>query len=81
LAGDRLRKKGDSGTFVTKVRAFKPRKNLFGAMVGAGTAGFIDAVYDGINVRIPGQGGRDSEIIPVSIPRLIRSRFRDEAGQ
>jgi len=32
------------------------------------------------DVRIPGQGGRDSEIIPVSIPKLIRSRFRDEAG-
>jgi hypothetical protein len=33
------------------------------------------------NVRIPGQGGHDSEIIPVSIPKLIRSRFRDEPGQ
>jgi hypothetical protein len=32
-------------------------------------------------LRIPGEGGRDSEIIPVSIPKLIRSRFRDEAGQ
>jgi len=32
-------------------------------------------------VRIPGQGGRDSEIDPVSIPKLIRSRFRDEVGQ
>ena len=30
---------------------------------------------------IPGQGGRDSGIDPVSIPKLIRSRFRDEAGQ
>jgi MoaA/NifB/PqqE/SkfB family radical SAM enzyme len=29
---------------------------------------------------IPGQGGRDSGIDPVSIPKLIRSRFRDEAG-
>jgi hypothetical protein len=29
---------------------------------------------------ILGQGGRDSEIDPVSIPKLIRSRFRDEAG-
>ena len=33
------------------------------------------------NVGIPGQGGRDSEIGPVSIPKLIRARFRDEAGQ
>jgi hypothetical protein len=32
-------------------------------------------------LRIPGQGGHDSEIIPVSIPKLIRSRFRDEPGQ
>jgi hypothetical protein len=32
-------------------------------------------------VRIPGQGGRDSGIDPVSIPKLIRSRFRDESGQ
>jgi len=32
-------------------------------------------------VGIPGQGGRDSEIDPVSIPKLIRSRFRDEVGQ
>jgi hypothetical protein len=31
-------------------------------------------------VGILGQGGRDSEIDPVSIPKLIRSRFRDEAG-
>ena len=31
-------------------------------------------------VRIPGQGGRDSGVDPVSIPKLIRSRFRDEAG-
>jgi hypothetical protein len=31
-------------------------------------------------VRIPGEGGHDSEIIPVSIPKLIRSRFRDESG-
>jgi len=33
-----------------------------------------------IMLRIPGQGGHDSEIDPVSIPKLIRSRFRDEAG-
>jgi hypothetical protein len=32
-------------------------------------------------MRIPGQGGHDSEIDPVSIPKLIRSRFRDEVGQ
>jgi hypothetical protein len=32
-------------------------------------------------LRIPGQGGHDSEIDPVSIPKLIRSRFRDEVGQ
>ena len=32
------------------------------------------------DMGIPGQGGRDSEIDPVSIPKLIRSRFRDEAG-
>ena len=32
-------------------------------------------------VRIPGQGGHDSEIIPVSVPKLSRSRFRDEVGQ
>ena len=32
-------------------------------------------------LRIPGQGDRDSEVIPVSIPKLIRSRFRDEAGR
>ena len=32
-------------------------------------------------LRIPGQGGHDSEIDLVSIPKLIRSRFRDEAGQ
>jgi recombinational DNA repair ATPase RecF len=32
-------------------------------------------------LRIPGQGGRDSGIDPVSIPKLIRSRFRDESGQ
>ena len=31
-------------------------------------------------VAIPGQGGRDSEVDPVSIPKLIRARFRDEAG-
>jgi hypothetical protein len=31
-------------------------------------------------LRIPGQGGRDSEIDSVSIPKLIRSRFRDEVG-
>jgi hypothetical protein len=31
-------------------------------------------------LRIPGQGGRDSGVDPVSIPKLIRSRFRDEAG-
>jgi len=31
-------------------------------------------------LRIPGQGGHDSEIDSVSIPKLIRSRFRDEAG-
>ncbi len=31
-------------------------------------------------VRIPGQGGRDSEIDSVTIPKLIRSRFRDEVG-
>jgi len=30
-------------------------------------------------LRIPGQRDRDSEIIPISIPKLIRSRFRDEA--
>jgi hypothetical protein len=30
-------------------------------------------------VRIPGQRDRDSEIIPISIPKFIRSRFRDEA--
>jgi hypothetical protein len=34
-----------------------------------------------IQLRIPGQGGRDSGIDPVSIPKLIRSRFRDESGQ
>jgi beta-galactosidase len=33
------------------------------------------------DLRIPGQGGRDSGIDPVSIPKLIRSRFRDESGQ
>jgi hypothetical protein len=33
------------------------------------------------SLRIPGQGGHDSEIDPVSIPKLIRSRFRDEVGQ
>jgi hypothetical protein len=32
-------------------------------------------------MRIPGQGGRDSEIDPVRIPKLIRSPFRDEVGQ
>ena len=32
-------------------------------------------------VRIPGQGGRDSGVDPVSIPKLIRARFRDESGQ
>jgi hypothetical protein len=32
-------------------------------------------------MRIPGQGGHDSEIDPVIIPKLIRSRFRDEVGQ
>ena len=32
------------------------------------------------SLGILGQGGRDSEIDPVSIPKLIRSRFRDEAG-
>jgi hypothetical protein len=52
-------------------------------------AGQDDAIYDAADpayrqavtrVRIPGQGGRDSEIDPVSIPKLIRSRFRDESG-
>jgi hypothetical protein len=33
-----------------------------------------------IALRIPAQGGQDSETIPVSIPKLIRSRFRDEPG-
>jgi hypothetical protein len=37
--------------------------------------------YHEHEVGIPGQGGRDSEIDPVSIPKLIRSRFRDEVGQ
>jgi hypothetical protein len=32
-------------------------------------------------VGIPGQGGRDSEIDSVAIPKLIRSRFREEVGQ
>ena len=32
-------------------------------------------------LRIPGQGGRDSEIDLVGIPKLVRSRFRDEVGQ
>jgi hypothetical protein len=32
-------------------------------------------------LRIPGQGGHDSEMIPVSVPKLSRSRFRDEVGQ
>jgi hypothetical protein len=32
-------------------------------------------------LRIPGQGGRDSEIDSVAIPKLIRSRFREEVGQ
>jgi hypothetical protein len=40
---------------------------------------FIDVRFD--ELRIPGQGGRDSEIDPVSIPKFIRSRFRDEVGQ
>ena len=30
-------------------------------------------------MRIPGQGDHDSEVIPISIPKLIWSRFRDEA--
>ena len=38
-------------------------------------------MLDAVNVRIPGQGGHDSEIDPVIIPKLIRSRFRDEVGQ
>ena len=47
LAGDRLRtKKNDIGRFVTKVRAFKSRNNLLGAMVGAGTSRYIDPVHD-----------------------------------
>jgi DNA replication protein DnaC len=29
-------------------------------------------------LRIPGQPDRDSEIDPITIPKLIRSRFRDE---
>ena len=33
------------------------------------------------SLRIPGEGGHDSEIIPVSIPKLIRSRFRGESGR
>jgi hypothetical protein len=36
--------------------------------------------YQDRQVRIPTEGGHDSEIIPVTIPKLIRSRFRDEAG-
>jgi hypothetical protein len=39
----------------------------------------LDPIRD--RLRIPGQGGHDSEIDPVSIPKLIRSRFRDEVGQ
>jgi hypothetical protein len=34
-----------------------------------------------VELRIPGQGGRDSEIDLVGIPKLVRSRFRDEVGQ
>jgi hypothetical protein len=52
------------------------------ARVGGGQAFVPQPLFFFPHVlRIPGQGGRDSEIIPVSIPRLIRSRFRDEAGQ
>jgi len=47
LAGDRLRtKKNDIGRFVTKVRDFKFRKNLLGAMVGAGTSRYLDPAHD-----------------------------------
>jgi hypothetical protein len=42
--------------------------------------GFLVCDLGREHLRIPGQGGRDSEIDPVSIPKLIRSRFRDEAG-
>jgi hypothetical protein len=35
--------------------------------------------FNRTRLRIPGQRDRDSEIIPISIPKLIRSRFRDEA--
>lgn len=49
LAGDRFRKKGDSGTLITKVRRFTRRRGLTGAMVGAGPSGFIDAAFDKIN--------------------------------
>jgi len=49
LAADRWRKKGDSGTYVTKVRSFKPRKDLIGAMVGAGVSDFIDAAFDRVD--------------------------------
>jgi hypothetical protein len=41
----------------------------------------LSIVASTVLVRIPGEGGHDSEIIPVSIPRLIRSRFRGESGR
>jgi hypothetical protein len=29
----------------------------------------VNPLYADLNVRIPGQGGQDSEVIPVSIPK------------
>lgn len=55
LAADRLRTKGEFGTFVTKVRRFTPRKNLVGALVGAGRSAFIGATYDRINGALKDQ--------------------------
>jgi hypothetical protein len=47
----------------------------------AGLTDHVWTIEEMLGMRIPGQGGHDSEIDPVSIPKLIRSRFRDEVGQ
>ena len=53
LAGDRLRTtRNDVLKFVTKVRGFSPRKGLYGAMVGAGSSGYLDAVCERFNGRL-----------------------------
>lgn len=70
-----------SRTDVTR-RAYAGSQRQIQAYVNERTSELSHAVAEALQpcMRIPGQGGHDSEIDPVSIPKLIRSRFRDEVG-